>query len=158
MYGLASVLRTRPPVGEEGEEVGDANVVVTVEVGGAAGTALGGTCAAVCRNQQRRTICAISNSRPSIAAKRFSSPAEWRRGQRAAGWTIVSEYRRLPLSPTIGPVGPLWYSVPDYSLLDIGVHRSAGQATHQSRFDSNRLAGRYGCVVETTCRERRDGR
>ncbi len=32
----ALVLRTRPPVGEEGEEVGHANVVVAVEVGGAA--------------------------------------------------------------------------------------------------------------------------
>ena len=36
MYGLASVLRTRPPVGEEGEEVGDADDAVVVEVGWAA--------------------------------------------------------------------------------------------------------------------------
>ncbi len=33
----ASFLRTRHPVGEEGEEVGDANLAVAVEVGGAAG-------------------------------------------------------------------------------------------------------------------------
>ncbi len=32
----ASFLRTRPPVGEEGEEVACADVAITVEVGGAA--------------------------------------------------------------------------------------------------------------------------
>ncbi len=36
MDRAASFLRTRPPVGEEGEEVGHADVVVAVEVGGAA--------------------------------------------------------------------------------------------------------------------------
>ncbi len=34
----ASVLRTRPPVGEEGEEVGCADGAVAVEVGGRAGS------------------------------------------------------------------------------------------------------------------------
>ncbi len=33
------------------------------------------------------------------------------------------------LGPGIGPADPLWYPVPDYSLPDTGVHRSAGQAT-----------------------------
>ena len=32
MYELTTVLRTRPPVGEEGEQVVDADVAVTVEV------------------------------------------------------------------------------------------------------------------------------
>ncbi len=32
MYELATVLRTRPPIGEEGEEVGCADVAITVEV------------------------------------------------------------------------------------------------------------------------------
>ena len=36
MCEKVTFLQTRPPVGEEGEEVGDADVTVAVEVGGAA--------------------------------------------------------------------------------------------------------------------------